>query len=441
MKGFSFVYLAILGLSSRKIFRPPRLNIFRRCLNNNSRQRRKNLQSRVKRKTALISRDPRAVAVTKISDLEPPEFIWLTLLFDLVAAKYGDDFRTKEVSYTGEMVEAPHTLHDPTHMLVVTRRYQPLVLPRLTIETATREAADTRIPVGHNAWMEERYAPRVPEILLNVVGERRALEVGKEASKALPGAADNASAELPLMRQQLKTELHLHALDPTCFGTRRQIERNRVWSARMNMMQAIQKLAIDDFLKKHELVLRWYRARLARNMHRIWEAVAHGTLLAPTLRWESSDEPGFPLHDSQLCAEGNILRQKVAKHPREAFPDIFPGHGIKIGAWNIDRGCAMCAKDPTQRASVFTLIQPDNHRALALLCGIPEKKLPWPLQHWLTSKPYIGNTILDRVDPQDWKLDNPWRHLELQISIALSKRALSRLRRAYGLAEPQKDEK
>jgi hypothetical protein len=404
---------------------------------------------RAKRKTALVSKDPRAIAIDKISELEPPEFIWLTLLFELVAAKYGGDFRTEEVSYTGEMVVEPHILHDPTHMLVVTRQYQPLVLPRLTPETATREAADTRIPIGHNAWMEERYGPRIPEILLNVVGERRALEVGREASKMLPGAFDND--KLPPMRRQRnvliswgpdhrKPELYPHALDPTYFGTRWQIERNRVWSARMNMMQAVQKFAVDDFLRKHELMLRWYRARVARNMARIWEAVAHGTLLAPTLCWESDREGSFPLHDSQVWGESNILTQKVAKQRRDAFPGIFQGQGIEIGTWNADQRCVMCGKDPSQRASVFTLIQPDNPRALALLCGIPERKLPWPLQHWWTSEPYIGNSILDRVDPQDWKLDNPWRHLELQICIALSRRAFTRLRREYSLAKSQKDE-
>jgi hypothetical protein len=399
---------------------------------------------RTKSRTALVSRDARAVPIDKISELEPSEFIWLTLLFGLVAAKYGGDFRTKEVSYTGEMVVEPHVLLDPSHSLVSARQYQPLILPRLTAATATHEAADTQIPVGHNAWMEERYGRQVPEILLNVVGERRALEVGKQVAGLLPGTP--ASNKLPPIRRQRNVliswgpdhrqdALTPHALDPTCFGTRSQIERSRAWSARMNLMQAVQRLAVEEFMKKHALVLRWYRARIGRNMPRIWEAVARGTFLAPTLCWESDRGHGFPLHDSQVWGEGNILTQKVAKRRSDAFPGVFRGEGIEIGTWDDERRCVMCGKDPSQRASVFTLIQPDNHRALALLCGIPERKLPWPLQHWWTSEPYTGNSILDRVDPQDWKLDNPWRHLELRICIALSKRSLSRLRRDYGLGK------
>lgn len=398
---------------------------------------------RAKKKMALVAKDARAVPVDEVSKLEPPEFIWLTLLFGLVAEKYGGNFKTGELSYTGEMVVEPHALLGAPHALVGAGQYKPLVLPKLTPETTTREAADNRVPVGHNAWMEARYRHLVPEILLDVVGERRALEVGKQATKLLPGEVNDS--KLPSARRQpgvfgwgpdhRKTALVPHAVDPTCFGTRAQIERNRVWSARVNMMQAVQKFAVAEFVKKHEMVLRWYRERIARNMPRIWEAVAHGALTAPTLSWEHDIEHSFPLQDSQVWSEANILTQKVAKRRGDAFPGVFQGAGIEIGTWNDERRCVMCGKDPSQRASVFTLIKPDNPRALALLCGIPARKLPWPLQHWWTSEPYTGNSILDRIDPQDWRLDNPWRHLELRICISLSKRAFSRLRRDHGLGK------
>jgi len=396
---------------------------------------------RAKNKTALVAKDTRAVPVEEISKLAPPEFIWLTLLFGLISEKYGSNFKTAELSYTGEMIVTPHALLESTHTLVVAGHYRPLILPKLTPDTTTREAADNKEPVGHNAWMEERYRHRVPEILLDVVGERRALEAGKQSSRLLPGKVNES--KLPSARRQpgvigwgpdhRKTELVPHAVDPTSFGTRTQIERNRVWTARVNMMQAVQKFAVDEFVKKHELVLRWYRGRLTRNMPFLWEAVARGELRAPTMRWQRDGEHGFPNHDAQVWSEGNILTQKVAKRRSAAFPGVFQGQGIEIGTWNDGRRCVMCGKDPSQRASVFTIIQPDNPRALALLCGIPEKKLPWPLQHWCTSEPYTGNNILDRVDPQDWRLDNPWRHLELRITVALCKREFARLRKAHGL--------
>ena len=332
---------------------------------------------RTKRRTALVSNDARAVPVDKISELEPGEFIWLTLLFGLIATKYGGEFRTEEVSYTGEMVVEPHALLDSGHMLVTTAQYQPLVLPPLTPETTTREAADTRTPVGHNAWMEERYSWRVPEILLNVVGERRALEVGRQAAGLLPGAPD--SSELPPIRRQRgvlgwgpdyrQGALTPHALDPTSFGTRPQIERNRSWAARMNMTQAIQKLAVADFVQKHELVLRWYRARVARNMPRIWEAVARGTLVAPTLSWESDIEHSFPLPDSQVWGEANILTQRVAGGPRSSCRPPCRGAARAGRADRAARPAAGCTDEGTRAR--------DSRGQPALRAGPPVQRGAW----------------------------------------------------------------
>ena len=89
------------------------------------------------------------------------------------------------------------------------------------------------------------------------------------------------------------------------------------------------------------------------------------------------------------------------------------------------------------RSSFVTEINQRKHqqpgRALALLLGIPAKKIPWPLQHWTTHAPYTGNSILRRIDPQDSMLDNPWRHLQLRLVISLSKRAYNNLRKQHGL--------
>lgn len=395
---------------------------------------------RAKRKHALVAKDAKPIPVAEISALEPSEFIWLTLLFEFLAEKYGGNFKTEELSYTGEMVVEPQALLASEHSLVLSGRYKTLVLPKLTPEIATPEAADNKVPVGHNAWMEDRYRHRVPEILLNVVGERKALEVGKQVTRLLPGAAE--VSELPTLRRQpgvfgwgpdyRKTPLNPKALDPTSFGTKNQISRNRTWTARINMMQTIQRFAVDDFAKKHALVLRWYRERVARNMPFIWRAVAHGELAAPVMSWKSKVERDcpFPCHDTPVWREDNILEQRLDK----GWRSLSTG-GIQIGAWDKRRHLITCGRDPSRRAGIFTLIQPNNPRALALLCGVSMGKLPWPLQHWSTSEPYTGNSILARIDPQDALLDNPWRHLELQISVALCKREFARLRKEHGLRE------
>ena len=391
------------------------------------------------RKTALVPLDAKATSIEEITNLEPSEFVWLTLLFDLVAAKFDhDDYKMAELSYTGEMVVAPHVLVEATSALVLAGQYTPLVLPKLTVATATPALADNHKPLGHNAWLEDRYRDRVPEILLDVVGERKALEVGKAIGKLLPGTIKEA--RLPDVRRQPGVigwspdyrvrPLVPQALDPTYFGTAKDIERTRAWYARVNLIQGVQRLATAEFVSKAALILSWYRRRIERNMAFIWKAVAIGELSAPTTVWASREDHGFPSEDELRWKEANILHQKQA-------PKYNPFHSdrksVQFGGWDYDRHYNMCALDPPTRGTVFTIIQPDNPRALALLMGIPEKKLPWPLQHWTTHEPYTGNSILDRIDPQDSRLDDPWRHLELGLTISLSKRAYNRLRKEHGL--------
>jgi hypothetical protein len=397
---------------------------------------------RKKQKTALVAIDAKAHPIEKITNLNPSEFIWLTLLFDLITAKFDrDDYKTPELSYTAAMVVAPHELVDASHALVQSGRYAPLVLEPLTPTTATPELADTEKPNGYNAWLEERYRDRVPAMVLDVVGQRRALEVGKAASKLLPRAIKEE--KLPSLRKQrgvfgrgpdyrLKP-LEPLALDPTYFGTRKEIERNRAWYARNNLIKAVQLHATAEFAAKHEMILSWYRKRLERNMAALWKAVAMGELIAPSTVWASRDghDDPFPSEDTLRWKEENIVEQKQGKRWHDAFGWARPG--ISFGGWNADRRDHFCALDPSLRANIFTDFQPDNSRALALLMGIPEKKIPWPLQHWTTLEPYTGNSILRRIDPQDSRLDDPWRHLDLRVTIFLSKRSYNRVCKEHGI--------
>lgn len=389
------------------------------------------------RKTALVPLDTKATPIEEVTNLDPSEFVWLTLLFDRIAAKFDHaDHKTPELSYTGEMVVTPHALVEATSAIVLAGQYKPLILPKLTARTTTPELAANEKPLGHNAWLEDRYRDFVPEILLDVVGERKALEVGKQAAKMLPGKID--ASKLPAERKQpgvigwgtdYRVEpLNPLALDPTYFGTRQEIERTRAWYARTNLIKGVQRLATAEFAAKHEMILSWYRKRIERNMAFIWKAVALGTLEAPITSWKSRDDHGFPSEDELRWKTGNILSQKQA--PK--YNPFYNGRAsVEFGGWDSDRNYNACAIDPPTRATVFTMISPDNPRALALLMGIPEKKIPWPLQHWTTREPYTGNSILDRIDPQDSRLDDPWRHLELRITISLSKRAYNRLRKEH----------
>ena len=50
--------------------------------------------------------------------------------------------------------------------------------------------------------------------------------------------------------------------------------------------------------------------------------------------------------------------------------------------------------------------------------------------HFLPDATHFSKLL---IDPQDSRLDDPWRHLDLSVHVSLSKRAYNRLRKEHGL--------
>ena len=56
-----------------------------------------------------------------------------------------------------------------------------------------------------------------------------------------------------------------------------------------------------------------------------------------------------------------------------------------------------------------------------------------PLLLLFKERPDAGNHILDRVDPAEWALHNPWNDLNFNVVVQLSKRAYNRVRKELGM--------
>ena len=89
--------------------------------------------------------------------------------------------------------------------------------------------------------------------------------------------------------------------------------------------------------------------------------------------------------------------------------------------------------DERTPASVFGVVRPDCGLAIAELLGVAFEELPFGLQRFETFRAYSGNSILNRLDPSDWVLRNPWRNLSLSVIVALSRRAYNAERKRLGL--------
>lgn len=385
-------------------------------------------------KTQIARVNPVGVPVREVRDLQPEQFLWLVHVFRHIVDNCLAGERAPSVSYTANMIRDPRELLDRSVALQAPGAYEPLALAPLTRADLTPEALASQWeqpPTGFNRWMVDRYGAEVPEDLLNVVS-------AGEADRLLP-----ALEEKGLLRKVQQSHFApltnpIRTLNSNDFGTAQDLDRDRRWCARLNQCRVVQRLAVEEFKREKDATLDWYKQAVSRNREVIIQGVAEGTLMLPSVRFECfSDDP--------QRAERNAVQVKAGKGYSDAFPMSYGFSGeVKLSTWHRSGSRYLCV-DRQVDASVFGVVSPTCPEALAVLCGVKVGDLPWALQHWYKGTPGHGNSILDRIDPEDWALDNPWLKLDLRVMVALSRTAYKERRKRAGLppegvlATPRKD--
>jgi len=420
-------------------------------------------------RTQLVPINIEAVPLKDIRDLGPEEFVWLTLLFDLIRDKFwNQNHLLSELSYTGQMIVEPAALVGAEGALVKDGLYKPLELPKLVKESVNEASAKPDAwdmdPTHFNAWMVERYGPQVPDEVLNPVGELGQLQLAARTQEFFPVVLDAWGHELT-HRSKFET------MSAITFGTTEQLQKDRIWVGRMNQMKVIQKLAGAEFEKEKDDIILWYRAAITKNREALLDACARGELILPS--WRAARMGGHSMESEEetesrtsRMKEFNALEQSVGNRWSKAFDRYSfskpkfrietkrePPVSARKGSWESAMRwqkaeqrarITFCADRTDIAASVFSVIHPNCPEALSILTGVKMEDLPWPLRHWYDDEPYHGNSILNRLDPEDWVLENPWLTCHhratgicFDIGVALSKHALHARRKKLGL--PRKD--
>jgi hypothetical protein len=403
----------------------------------------------VKSRTSLVPVNAKAIVLSQVRSLYPEQFVWLTLMFDLIRDKYWkQDFKTKELSYTGEMIRVPHVLVGQSSALVKDGQYKVLELPSLSSGdlTAKKTAKQwARKVSGFNRWIVDRYGPQVPDEMLNPVGEEeKNLLLAKLEGKP-PEDEDEFRH-----RSRGRRDMSLETLSPFTFGTKGQLDRDRVWAGRHNQMKVVQKLANEEFDREREKIVEWFRTIVRARADFFVEAAVRGVLELPDVR--TSRSPSFPLRNHHDFSFGlkrtvkNCLVQECGKRRYDALRKHFY-YGVQFRDCGVDLGSVdrlerrhMCFVIPERPASIFTVVTPSCPEAVAILCGVSPNDLPWPVRNWFKDEPYVGNSILDRLDPEDWAVENPWRKIHFMVGVSLSKTAYAERRKAFGLPKKSWDE-
>ena len=386
--------------------------------------------SRKVERTGIVPYQTETVRLAEIKDLHPETVLWLAMMFDLILDKYGKQvYKLPELSYTAHMVREPEALVSANTSLVQSGTYKPLIVPDLTLADLTDEklADNWRIkPTEQNDWMVARYAAQVPAGVYNLLGdkERDALLLGSVVEHPVLAQSQD------FFRNELGVQLKTH--DPLDFGSAEELEKDRVWTARYNQMQVIQRLAEDDFTKTEDKILGrkvdsykrvkpigWYAERVRKNAPFLLDAVARGELIS------TARVPGHLLHMGEKdTPEGHARNLLEYDTKRWDMGAMFLGDWVGSGYT-----CAVNGVATDNKCHIVPKVAAD----LALICGCEVKDLPWQLRNWTAEHQANGNSILDRMDPKDWVLRNPWRKLRLAVRVGMSQSGYNDLRKKQGL--------
>lgn len=414
--------------------------------------------------------------LTFINQLKPAEVVWLSMMFDLIVEKFWrKGYQAPALSYTGEMMKVATPLIEAaaTQNLPVPA-YQPLDLVPLTLNDVLTEnvSADH---VGKkeccNQWLEERFKGRVAADiesgmnLLNIVdtpdttialsnkrsekaiaeAERDLLRrehgrneptTGTEVAQSARIQFSNHAGILTILesekkklghfqRQDVEKTRRLAKIDATAFGTREQLVKDRVFVARYNLASRIDQLASAEYEERKDAVCDWVRKAMYQNLPKLRTLIAQKEIRKLICRGGGPDGFGGTASDYyRIFMSFDPIEEARRK---SVYHSVYSGinlHGpSSFSHYGQGKGKSTCAFNDS-KVSYVARFAPVDSEELALLCGCNIPDLPDVLRHWTNRAPTTSrNQILDRCDPMDWKLSNPWSRCDFSASIFLSIRA------------------
>lgn len=365
------------------------------------------------------------------------------MMLNLIVERFWNEgYRAPALTYTGEMIKIA------TPLLEAAREAN-LPVPQYTaLEMAPLTVADIRsggfvdgecgeVIEGLNVWLEQRYGHLVGDELLNLIVENKEQlaqeivngELGNvRAAKELDGTAIYHNGVIRM--QAIKVD----AVKATSFGTREDLERDRKFIARSNYATSINFLASQEFEIRHHEVIAWVRDRVMGNMGTILPMFCQDEIWVPCAQRNTFDDGAESPRDTKTSrrlfmttydiSNLSTSRERIASSSNSKSIGRLAFGGTKIGSRY------QCFQSEAG-ASWLIKFWPETTEELALLCGCMIADLPDVLQHWTLFRKYIGNSILDRIDPLAWKVRDPWIKLQFQMSFFVSKSRMKAIRAEY----------
>ena len=417
---------------------------------------------RESKESGLVPHQPKFHRYRDIKDFEIGPLVWTLMMFDMIRDRYWkEELPQLPMSYTGEMVR----LEDQTKVLAAASNanlpitgYEPISLQPLTLDdvrTGMLDEAALGKPYGSigerfgsNQWMEDRYGNKVTDEALNLLdnGSNKKLFLtnreinprdgfsGEHASKAVAVSSEIKALSpddyksMTFFARDGQKFYPMESLDATTFGTRERLDADRKFIARHNYVKLLQREADREFEARRKEIEAWFKERVEANRDHLMTYAVEDSYT------EERDDQGFGGRDRVKYRRGITHDLKTMDaYDLQAMSATIDGRDIGYDAWS----CAITGG----KASWRTYIIPRNAQDIMQIVGAQSlDELPDVIRHWRKDEPYTGNSILDRIDPMEWAIHNPWRRMGFVVGIQLSKRGRNRIQKDAGFKPIKKQE-
>lgn len=357
------------------------------------------------------------IVIGHLNSLAADELLWLIMVFSLIDQKlFKCNWQLPALSYCADIFREDSALRGQIENMPAIRAYTPLALPKNTLEALQHDTQYRRCDSGQktpfgvtdnspNQWLLELYRDRVPDSVINGLlkppGNMLMLN-GKNSEIMSIAKSDYEHMGHFAQKEFDSTHQELMAMTGDEFGSREQIEADYRFLARYNEATFIKNLADADFETHKAEVNQWIRDKVLQQQGRILSLLVN----------QAPDSSLWKRYPSVKAYYSDSL------YYRNEFA-FFQGSSYTLA----DTKCFWSGSI----ASYAATFHPTSMEALLqfLNCSSVDD-LPFWLHHWDSKEKYVGNPILERIDPMNWVIKDHWAELRFYFTFFLSKRTFNR---------------
>lgn len=347
-----------------------------------------------------LNEDMLYAIIGTIDKLEQDEAFWFVMMISLIKEKFYDNEIPKlDISYTKSMINAP-SLEQSKNTLVVQKELPHMELAEISI-TDTENLTYGITPKDDTIYYQyliDRYADKVDPEILNVIANTEKGHMIEDKFAILDD-------------WNRKIGCNYLSLDLDIPRTEDELIYQQKWIARYNYAAAVTEIMEEEYKEKYSILRETIQEHITPRIGKLAIMHLQGKLLGRAVKSK---------YFGNEYSEEQTPISKIYE-----FDDWYSSSyhtGIyHYGFFGYNKADIRCAFTQA-RAGVVLHIEPQNADELALVCGIGKEELPVELQHYdFKLDRYIGNPLLDNIDPFLWKFHDKFNKMEFDITIVMSK--------------------